>query len=131
MKSIKLSTLLLTLLLSMISTDTFAYDFEVDGIYYYLIKGKSAGVTYKDKNFKSYSGKVVIPEKVTFAEEDFPVTNIGVSAFKNCTALLSITIPNSVTSIGSEAFYGCSSLTSITIPNSVTSIGEQAFWNCI
>ena len=101
------ATILLTLLLSMMSTNTFAYDFEVDGIYYYLIKGKSAGVTYKDDNYKSYSGKVVIPEKVTFAEVDFPVTNIGVSAFKDCTALLSITIPNSVTSIGNKAFSGC------------------------
>ena len=55
------------------------------------------------------------------------MTSIENYAFRGCTSLTAITIPNSVTSIGIEAFYGCSSLTSFTIPNSVTSIGIGAF----
>jgi hypothetical protein len=55
---------------------------------------------------------------------------IGHDAFRDCTSLTSITIPNSVTSIGEGAFSGCSSLSSITIPNSVTSIGNYAFYDC-
>ena len=39
-------------------------------------------------------------------------------------------IPNSVTSIEDQAFRNCSALTSVTIPNSVTSIGNDAFRNC-
>ncbi len=38
------------------------------------------------------------------------------SAFCNCNALTSITIPDSVKNIGSNAFSGCSSLESITLP---------------
>ena len=58
------------------------------------------------------------------------VETIGKSAFSDCSSLKSIAIPNSVTSIGDWAFSDCSSLKSIAIPNSVTSIGDWAFSGC-
>jgi len=110
----------------MISTDTFAYDFEVDGIYYNLINGKYAEVTSGNNR---YSGDVVIPEKITYEGVEYPVESIGDYAFSSCTSLTVITIGNSVTSIGEYAFQD-SGLTTITIGNSVTDIGEGAFSNC-
>ena len=68
-------------------------------------------------------------EKVVF-EEGSVIHSIGYSAFRNCTGLTEINIPDSVTSIGDNAFQGCTGLTSITIPNKVTIIEDYAFADC-
>ena len=52
------------------------------------------------------------------------------SAFKGCTSLKQITIPNSAVSIGEDAFNGCRFET-IIIPNTVTKIEKEAFFNCM
>ena len=70
--------------------------------------------------------EIVIPSK----HNSKPVTSIGYEAFRGCTGLTSITIPNSVTSISDYAFRKCEGLTSIIVPYSVTSIGEGAFSVC-
>jgi len=60
------------------------------------------------------------------------VLNIGNRAFKDCSNLRAITIPNTVTIIGRQAFFNCSNANfqSITIPNGVTEIEGEAFKNC-
>jgi hypothetical protein len=58
------------------------------------------------------------------------VTNIGDSAFYDCSSLVSVEIPNTVTKIGTSAFRGCSGLTSIEIPGSVTGLGDFVFAYC-
>ena len=79
-----------------------------------------------------YIGKVAYLGKNVSGEVNIKAGTVSISsnAFKDCTNLTSITIPNSVTDIGSSAFKGCTSLTSITIPNSVTYIGANAFFGC-
>ena len=113
------------------STLSFAYDVEVNGIYYNLNKSaKTAEVTYKTSDYGSYSGQIVIPASISSNGTTYNVTSIGSSAFKACSGLTSVTIPSSVTSIGRNSFEYCSGLTSITIPNSVTNIGDYAFDLC-
>ena len=58
------------------------------------------------------------------------VTTIEESTFKGCTSLASISIPESVTTIGFEAFRDCSNLSSVIIPKRVTKIGWNAFFGC-
>ena len=82
--------------------------------------------TYRVENYTGYATEVVIPS----VYNGRAVTSIGWFAFKDCSALTSIIIPNSVTSIGYRAFEDCSKLTSVTIPDSVTSIGDYAFEDC-
>ena len=60
----------------------------------------------------------------------FPVTAIGDDAFRGCSALKKVTIPQSVTSIGDSAFAGCKKLDSLTINDAATSIGRRAFAEC-
>ena len=50
--------------------------------------------------------------------------------FSECTALVSVSIPDSVKTIGSSAFYGCTALVSVSIPDNVKTIGSYAFYGC-
>ena len=70
--------------------------------------------------------EIVIPEYI----DGYRVTAIKSTAFRDCTDIISVTIPDGVTSIGSSAFRNCTGLRSIVIPDSVTSIGGWAFSGC-
>lgn len=136
-----MKTRFLTLALTLLSAvGAWAYDFKVDGICYNFSYDSSneVYVTYEQypeswndiPAYTSLSGVIAIPATVSYEGQNYSVTSIGGSAFEDCSALTSVTIPNSVTSIGGSAFSYCTSLTSVTIPNSVTSIESFAFWNC-
>ena len=112
----------------------FASGTQIDGVWYDLDSWTQiASVTYRGDYYYSYdneyTGSVVIPASVR-KYATYSVTSIGNNAFRDCSGLTSVTIPNSVTSIGNNAFRDCSGLTSVTIGNSVTSIGESAFEDC-
>ena len=121
--------MLLFVVSCLFSTNAFAYDAEIDGIYYNF-NGDEAEVTYKNTSYNSYTGDIVIPSSIKYVDKTYRVTNIGDSAFKNCKGLTSINIPASVNIIGNSAFYNCFGLKSIVIGRNVTSIGSFAFYMC-
>src|SRR5574344_10633 len=120
--------ILLALFMVLMTGETFAYDFEVDGIYYAKLSD-SVSVQVVSSSTR-YSGTGTITPSVVNNGKTYSVTAIGDKAFFCCTGLTSVIIPNSVTSIGEETFYNCSGLTSVTIPKSVTYIDNGAFYNC-
>lgn len=72
-----------------------------------------------------YEGEVTIPETVN----GINVTNIGSNAFRYCSSVTTVTIPDSVTSIGEYAFCECTSLISVNIPT-ITTIPTGCFKGC-
>lgn len=116
-----------------LSLSASAYDFLYDGIYYNITDAEqqTVEVTYKNTGFISYDADVIIiPLEVPCGSKTYSVTSIGESAFRDCSSLTSVTIPESVTSIGQLAFHNCSRLTRVRFSDSITSIGDDAFSFC-
>ena len=82
--------------------------------------------TLEITKYAGNSATCVIPSEI----DGKKVTEIGDSAFKGCTELTSITIPDGVTGIGNKAFSDCTSLETVTIPASVTYVRDSAFYGC-
>ena len=74
-----------------------------------------------------YVTELELPETFTYDGNTYRITAIGAGAFKNCSHLTKVTIPDGVTAIGDEAFSGCVNISELIIPDSVTSIGYETF----
>ena len=58
------------------------------------------------------------------------VTEIGPSAFEECSQLASIILPIRLTAIKDNAFHRCSNLKEVKLPNKLEEIGQEVFLNC-
>ena len=94
-------TLLLALLMPLTAS---AYDFFINGMYYF-IDGKNATVTKGSSIYRDtyYSGDVVIPSTVSFKGRTYTITRIDNEAFRDC-PITSVSIPKTVKTIGYSAF---------------------------
>lgn len=150
-------TVLLTVFMSMVCTRVSAYDFtakNADGVEIYYLKKDNTKLEVCGLNRnQTFSGELVIPNVVEYKGITYNVTSIGNEAFRECSCLTSVIIPNTIESIGQLAFAycnnikainipqgitrielgtfnGCTSLSSIKIPKSITYIGMGAFKDC-
>lgn len=106
--------------------DTIAYPVEGGNIYFRGNTSGNPGVVTGVLDCDNTVTKATIPSEIN----GMPVTFINSKAFESCSALIDITIPDSITLIGSEAFKDCSSLPTIVIPDSITYINTAAFYGC-
>ncbi|UOO37082.1 leucine-rich repeat domain-containing protein [Oscillospiraceae bacterium CM] len=58
------------------------------------------------------------------------VTRLNALALSYCTALQTVTMPDTLRTMGDGVFKGCASLTSVTIPRGVSAISNDAFSDC-
>lgn len=123
---LKISTLFL---LCFLPVYIYAYDFEVDGIYYTVTSFNEKTVEVS-KGDIDYSGVVIIPETITYNDTEFRVTAIGKKSFNRCDGLIQVILNNNILLIGENAFSDCTGLNSVKIGDNVTTIGARAFLNC-
>ena len=126
----------LAIVLSVISFHLWASTETVNGYTWtYRVDGCAAEI-YNDGKVaispRPFSSPANLPCEVDIPQTlgGMPVVSIGASAFKGCTGITSVTMPNTVTNISSSAFEECRSLTEIGIGNNVRRIGGGAFKYC-
>ena len=125
--------------------DTFTYIVIDADNNYVQILGIKEGVTL--------NADLTLPEKVSYMDNEYTVTEIGGGvfnehseltnitlpdtlkkigngAFANCTGLMDLTLPAAVEIIGNSAFYKCTNLQNVVFPNNLTEIGSTAFFSC-
>ena len=69
---------------------------------------------------------IQIPNTVTSIEDG----DYNTGSFYKCTALASVSLPDTMTMIGNYAFSGCDALGSVTLHEGIKNIGVGAFNNC-
>ncbi len=109
----------------------FAYDFEVDGLYYNLVNNTYeemyVSVTTGDHK---YSGNIIIPDSIMYKGKTLKVKDIDERAFNNCIDLTSIRFNHLIKYINSGTFLGCTKLKNLIIPPTISIIYNYAFYGC-
>ena len=122
--------MIMAALMLMCSTAVYAYDFEVDGIYYKVTSRKHKTVEVSHKKGVHYKGNVVIPATTKHEDQTYQVTGVGRNAFWGCNDMTSITLPDGVKKIKANAFAFCNGMTDIALPDSLEHLGRKSLAYC-
>lgn len=101
-----------------VSSTAYSYSFVSEGIYYNILSDKaSVEVTYRNTNYDTYIGEIIIPSEVSYNGNTYTVTGIGSRAFYKCSTVTSITIPPTISKIGLYAFEDANHIRKVNISN--------------
>ncbi|MDE5784528.1 MAG: leucine-rich repeat domain-containing protein [Prevotella sp.] len=122
--------LLLAIICLLGSVNVSAHDFKVDGICYDVVSlseftCKVVREMASKNSYYYYTGDIVIPATVNYANKTWTVVAIESGVFSESSDLTGITIPNTISSIGKNMFYRCPKLARVTIEdgNTVLELG--------
>ena len=105
----------------------------------YTSTDKAIVTPYASKPFggASVASSVSIVSNTYYPDDDYgeivadgDIVVFNNNAFRECTTLSSIVIPDTTTWLGNYAFYGCTNLSSIILPSGLTMICDYIFQNC-
>ena len=94
------------------------------------LKYKVTSESPKTAELTGYISKPTGTFEIPVTTNGYAVTSIGKNAFRRCSDLTSVIIPEGMINIGEGAFGVCDAMTSVIIPDGVTSIGKNAFFDC-
>ena len=115
-----------------------AHTYEAEGSYVISLKAEAGCTMFLGRNSSSYSvlgpngssGYVVKNALLHKVEIGETITKIGNYAFKDCTSLKYVTIPNNIVENGESVFYNCSSLKALVFPLRMESIASSCAYGC-
>lgn len=87
------------------------------------------GAVYCSGTLVSYPAE----QTVSFYDVREGTVMIGEGAFRDCTSLQTILLPDSLLIIAEEAFYGCTALSNLNgleLPSGLYAVGDRAFAGC-
>ena len=102
MKAVK--RLLIAMVSLLLSVEVFAYDFEVDGLYFNLtsLPNRTCKLT---SGSSKYSGSLIIPDSVNYEGLFFKVTELDPYAFNS--KITELSIPATITTIPNNTISKC------------------------
>lgn len=99
----KKRVLILLLLTLLTNFSSYAYDVEVDGIYYNILSAEDRTAEVKGKGLSSRLDNLTIPETIIFEGIELKVVQLGNSCFRRA-ELSKLVLPKSITCIEYDAF---------------------------
>ena len=98
-----------------------AAEYHVSGTQASLGSGRNACIPHYSE------GRVIVPETITVDGNTYSVTAVSPMAFRLCTGITFVQLPEGVTRIGDFAFKGCKNLVDVSLPSTLQSIATGAF----
>ena len=101
-------------------------EYSVYGDFEYDKYSSSRPDTAEIKKYHGTAAEVEIPAEI----DGLTVVSIGYEAFKDCTSIEKLTLPDSLEKIDMGAFKGCTGIKSLALPDSLRGISSDSFEGC-
>ena len=104
-----------------LNDETIPAEYYFTGEVAYLGSGNNACIPQYSE------GKVEVPATIIVDNETYPVQEVSNVAFRMCSKITEVILPENIHYIGNFAFQGCQALEKVALPSTLYDIGSGAF----